>query len=1012
MKFTNPQGQTLDVNSSDGSIPSERELDQMFSIKYGQSQKPSAYSEYGAPFAHALSLIAGDIPKAIGSRDISPAGQEAYRTLYPEQQTGLGKALRFATSAPAFAVGLPGKAALGAGRLLTAGAAKGTKLLPNFLGKSFAGKTALRTGEFGASQAAIAPKEGEDYGKQVGIAAGMGAVVPGAGLLAKSVGKGAVGTGTFIAKTFGGITDFSRETIKRLGSARVFDPLKQSAGYLGEVVVPKAKKFISDKVVDAKDRMTLKALGLNNEEINNLVRLSPIYKQRLSEVLQGENVNIKRSIEVIKEDANKRFFSLMKRQNPNQAIDVKAFYNNLKSSLISQGWLTRSGEIAQKYGRNPVRDQLLDIYGKLTTDVKTATGGYAKYVLNIPEYENIRNALSTAISGNPANDRILFMLGTKIRESAAKTIKGLEGVNKLYSDAEKLIEIENRGVFSKMLNPERLERELWNLKNIDRPNQVARIKSIIGKELTDDVEAHLVNVDLGLTSARPGAAGGIFPGPSGIKKALLSGVAKKYYRDVYPQTQKVKGLYEALRGGTQNIYQRPLFSPAPPYQNPINKLSGNRGGIEIGKPSGSTVEKPSRPFSQGLGQALKKQQGKQGIVGGEGNSALLAEARKYKTAEEFVENPYGKHTFDSLKKQSGFRRTDSELEIKEGLPALNLETGKEIKLTKKHAELLNFKGDLYSLKDEDLNMLVALQKNYALSPGKERLFYRTGKPPESGQSYNTREQKSEKGISTYFFPEVRSFAGTANKDWYVARGRQISWGGDDEPVIFATSEWKKFQHPAKSQLTALWHEAQEQSKKLGEALKKQQGKQGIVEPSPAASLKEEAKKYKTAEEFVEAQFSKRPDYGMSHRPTYEGMPPAYNLLEGDAIPRDVYTNPDFSISSGRVRSGDKAANESWNVLQKIRNNPEAEVTVHRAGATNKLNTGDWITFSKDYAKQSVEGTEKVTAFKIKAKDAIFAGDDINEFGYYPKSQLTALWHEAQEQSKKLGQALKRSQRRK
>src|SRR3990167_6785472 len=75
MKFTDPQGRTLEVNSSDGSIPSERELDQMFSIKYGQSQKPSAYSEYGAPFAHALSLIAGDIPKAIGSRDISPAGQ-------------------------------------------------------------------------------------------------------------------------------------------------------------------------------------------------------------------------------------------------------------------------------------------------------------------------------------------------------------------------------------------------------------------------------------------------------------------------------------------------------------------------------------------------------------------------------------------------------------------------------------------------------------------------------------------------------------------------------------------------------------------------------------------------------------------------------------------------------------------------------------------------------------------------------------------------------------------------
>lgn len=35
MKFTDPQGRTLDVNSPDGSMPSEGELDQMFSMKYG-----------------------------------------------------------------------------------------------------------------------------------------------------------------------------------------------------------------------------------------------------------------------------------------------------------------------------------------------------------------------------------------------------------------------------------------------------------------------------------------------------------------------------------------------------------------------------------------------------------------------------------------------------------------------------------------------------------------------------------------------------------------------------------------------------------------------------------------------------------------------------------------------------------------------------------------------------------------------------------------------------------------
>lgn len=519
----------------------------------------SLYSEVGAPFVHALSLIAGDVPKAIGSRDISPEGQEAYRTLYPEQQTGLGKALRVATNIPAFVLGIPGKAGLGAGRILTAGAGQATKYIPKFAGKSLAGRTALRAGEFGASQAAIAPKEGEDYANQVGTAALTGAGTPAAGLLAKSIGKGAVGTGTFIAKTFGGVTDFSRETIKRLGSERVFDPLKQSAGYIGEVVVPKVKNMISQKIADGRDRITLRNIGFNDEQINWLGQLSPIYKSKLSEILNGENVNIKQGIESIKGDAHKRFSALMSRINPNTAIDVKTFYNNLKNTLDKQGWIDNFGQESIKYGKNPVRDQLLSIYNNLTRAVKTETGGYRKYVLNIPEYENVRNALTTAVSGNLQNDRLLFKLGGKLRESAANTIKGLSGINKIYSDAERLSEIEGKGLFSKILNPEKMEAEIAKLRNIDKPNQIARIKSVIGKNLADDVDAHFAVIDLGLVTQRPGVSGGMFPGPSGVKKALLSGVTQKYYKDIYPKTQAMKGLYEALRSRGNKLYKKPLF---------------------------------------------------------------------------------------------------------------------------------------------------------------------------------------------------------------------------------------------------------------------------------------------------------------------------------------------------------------------------------------------------------------------------------------------------------------------
>ena len=150
------------------------------------------------------------------------------------------------------------------------------------------------------------------------------------------------------------------------------------------------------------------------------------------------------------------------------------------------------------------------------------------------------------------------------------------------------------------------------------------------------------------------------------------------------------------------------------------------------------------------------------------------------------------------------------------------------------------------------------------------------------------------------------------------------------------------------------------------------GKQGIVEGEGKTSQLD------------------KPTYGMAHRPTFEGMPPSHNLLEGDVIPRDVYEHPEFSIASGRNLKTDKAAKESWEVLQKIKGKPNEEVTIYRATRKNELNTGDWVTFSKTYAEDSVElnTPEKVYSFKVKAKDVIFAGDDINEFGYYPKLEPT------------------------
>lgn len=138
--------------------------------------------------------------------------------------------------------------------------------------------------------------------------------------------------------------------------------------------------------------------------------------------------------------------------------------------------------------------------------------------------------------------------------------------------------------------------------------------------------------------------------------------------------------------------------------------------------------------------------------------------------------------------------------------------------------------------------------------------------------------------------------------------------------------------------------------------------------------------YKTFPNVGEPQTLKGSEsYGLAHRPSQTA--PSYDLTEGGNIPKDIYTNPEYYADMSN-----KTYQESFSAIQKIKGKPNAEITIYRAAPKDELNNGDWITLSKEYAKQHAEGKEgfKVFSRKVKAKDVFFAGDDINEFGYYPK----------------------------
>jgi hypothetical protein len=74
--------------------------------------------------------------------------------------------------------------------------------------------------------------------------------------------------------------------------------------------------------------------------------------------------------------------------------------------------------------------------------------------------------------------------------------------------------------------------------------------------------------------------------------------------------------------------------------------------------------------------------------------------------------------------------------------------------------------------------------------GPERVYFRFGKPPESGKSFNSMSGQNENGVSVYVTPVSGSLAGFNNREIYYGKGRQIDTGGDDEPVIKVTGAWQ------------------------------------------------------------------------------------------------------------------------------------------------------------------------------------------------------------------------------
>lgn len=132
------------------------------------------------------------------------------------------------------------------------------------------------------------------------------------------------------------------------------------------------------------------------------------------------------------------------------------------------------------------------------------------------------------------------------------------------------------------------------------------------------------------------------------------------------------------------------------------------------------------------------------------------------------------------------------------------------------------------------------------------------------------------------------------------------------------------------------------------------------------------------------------EYMMSHRPTETGIT-ADDLTNQNVetpMPKDFYDNWEKYLNTS-----EDGAVESMDVLRKIKGNPNAKITIYRATTGDSINDGDWITLSKTYADKhnasSLKGKGKVLSQVVSAKDIQWAGDSINEWGYFPKVRENA-----------------------
>lgn len=134
------------------------------------------------------------------------------------------------------------------------------------------------------------------------------------------------------------------------------------------------------------------------------------------------------------------------------------------------------------------------------------------------------------------------------------------------------------------------------------------------------------------------------------------------------------------------------------------------------------------------------------------------------------------------------------------------------------------------------------------------------------------------------------------------------------------------------------------------------------------------------------------EYQMGHRPNLyvgdsETKFPLSNMeADPDYLPK-IYGDDESSTVRNLLKLGNTGptAQRSARVIAQYQNQPDKMVKIFRQ-APKDMNYGDWVALTEEYANSHIGNSPNNRLWKreVPASEVMFAGDDINEWGYYPK----------------------------